>query len=199
MCGGFATAAADAPVAYHLGRLTTYLTLGAAAGAVGAAVPGPPWVSAAVSLIVLAVFCLHLAGLTPPLHKGSGRIVDLGRRLIRQPGAASRWALGAVTALLPCGLLWAALAMAVGTGHPGRGLLAMAAFWLGTVPLLAGVSAGFRRLAQRSPRARLVLAGAVFTAGAWSITHRVPMADSVGPPPQCHTGTTTSSDSTRSP
>ncbi len=188
MCGGFAVAASDSPTAYHLGRLSTYAALGALAGAFGAAIPGPPWVSGVVSLVVLAFFSIRLAGFGPEFHIGSGRIVNAGRALIEKRGFASRWALGAVTALLPCGLVWAALGIAVGSNSAVGGALAMSAFWLGTVPLLAGVSAGFQRFAQRGRRARIALAVAVFCAGSWSISQRVPAAaESPDGAPSCHT------------
>ena len=186
MCGGFATAASDSPVAYHLGRLTTYMVLGGLAGAFGAAIPGPPWISGAVALVVLTWFSLRLAGLAPEVHIGSGWVVDTGRKLLKREGYAGRWALGAVTALLPCGLVWAALGIAVGANHPGGGAIAMAAFWVGTVPLLAGVSAGFNRFARKGKKARYAVAGLVFCAGLWSITQRVPAASVEGEPPHCH-------------
>ncbi|MFT4623757.1 MAG: sulfite exporter TauE/SafE [Myxococcota bacterium] len=187
MCGGFAAAASDAPVAYHLGRLSTYTVLGAAAGTVGAIIPGPPMVSAVVSLVVLGFFSLRLGGIVPTVHVGSGRVVEAGRRLIGREGPAGRWALGAATALLPCGLVWAALGVAVGANHPGWGALSMAAFWLGTVPLLAGAAAGVQRFARRSRGARLAVAALVFAAGAWSIARRTAAAPvSDGAPPTCH-------------
>ncbi len=187
MCGGFAAAASDAPAAYHLGRLLTYVTLGALAGAVGHVIPGPPWVSAAISLVVLGWFCLRLAGVAPEVHLGSGPVVRWGRRLLGARGQTARFALGAVTALLPCGLVWAALGIAIGSNHPLGGALAMAAFWLGTVPLLAGGAAGFRRFARQGRVARYAAAAVVFTAGAWSIAQRAPAAPVDDGPPPCHT------------
>ena len=55
-----------------------------------------------------------------------------GGWLMRQNGVPARFALGAVTALLPCGLVWAALGLAVGSAHTGGGAVVMVAFGMGT-------------------------------------------------------------------
>jgi hypothetical protein len=49
---------------------------------------------------------------------------------------------GVVNGLLPCGLVYAYLALAAGAGGSLRGALAMALFGLGTMPLLALVGCG---------------------------------------------------------
>jgi sulfite exporter TauE/SafE len=40
---------------------------------------------------------------------------------------------------LPCGFLYAFVAVAAGTGSAAGGLLVMAAFWTGTLPVMAGL------------------------------------------------------------
>ena len=85
-----------------------------------------------------------------------------------EPTPLTTYWLGVCLGFLPCGLLYAALAIAMGTGHPGLGALAMVAFGLGTVPALivvavAGSSAGVRWgrfIAQVAPLA--MLANAAF-------------------------------------
>jgi hypothetical protein len=47
--------------------------------------------------------------------------------------------LGLFTTLLPCGWLYAFVATAAGTGSVPGAMLVMATFWLGTVPVLAGL------------------------------------------------------------
>ena len=184
MCGGFAVASADSPIAYHLGRLTTYLVLGAIAGSVGSIIPGPPWVSAAISIAILGWFCLRLADIVPAPRLGKNWVVDAGARLANRPGIGPRYTLGMVTALLPCGLVWATLGIAVASDHLVSGLVVMAAFWLGTVPLLSAASLGLLALAKKRRRIRVGLAAVVFLAGLWSISHRVPVTEDAAP--QCH-------------
>lgn len=186
MCGGFAAASAQNPIAYHLGRLTTYATLGAIAGLFGSIIPGPPWVSAAISLVILTWFCLRLAGAVPAVPLGKSRVVEAGRRLAGRDGVWPRYGLGVVTAMLPCGLVWAALGVAVAANHTIGGMAVMAAFWLGTVPLLSAVSLGLMSFARKGRRVRIALAVGVFVAGAWSISHRASAAGDADEPPACH-------------
>lgn len=188
MCGGFAVAGSDAPVAYHLGRLATYVVLGTIAGALGAAIPGPPWATAAVSGVMLLVFSLRLSGLMATPHIAQAPGFSRVARLLRGGrGWPGRLALGASTALLPCGLVWAAMGIAVATGHAAGGAFAMVAFWLGTVPALSVVATGLFRFSERGKRGRIALSAAVFLAGLWSISQRMPAeASDDGAAPACH-------------
>ena len=67
-------------------------------------------------------------------------------RLADKPPIVRALTVGLLTALLPCGWLYAFVATAASTGSGVSGALVMAAFWAGTVPVLAGVGA----LAQRA-------------------------------------------------
>ena len=69
--------------------------------------------------------------------------------------------LGLLTGLLPCGVLYVAFSRAVLAGSLPGGALVMAAFWLGTVPLLATIgfaSGGLGRLVGRYGPVMLCLA-----------------------------------------
>jgi sulfite exporter TauE/SafE len=83
---------------------------------------------------------------------------------------------GICTALLPCGWLYAFVAMAAGAGRASSGVLLMLVFWTGTVPILAGIGTGVRALLARTGHALqvatavLVMAlGFVSIAGRWNI------------------------------
>ena len=57
-------------------------------------------------------------------------------RLVRErPPVARALLLGLFSTLLPCGWLYAFAVLAAGTGGPWTGMLVMAAFWAGTVPV----------------------------------------------------------------
>lgn len=188
MCGGFAAASARSAgdlAAWTAGRLTTYAALGALAGAFGAALPGPTWVAQAVSGVLLVGFAGRLAGVIPPLPIPQGRLTRLGGRLLRQPGVAARLAFGAVNGLLPCGLLYAALALPVSTGRADLGALAMLIFGLGTAPGLALGAWGLGAVARRVPWGRKALAALVLLSGVWALGTRQP-AEEPGAPPPCH-------------
>jgi len=57
-------------------------------------------------------------------------------------------AIGALSALLPCGWLWAFLAVAAGTASSTAGALVMTAFWAGSVPILSAIAFGAGRFGQ---------------------------------------------------
>lgn len=133
-------------VPYHLGRATTYIALGATAGAATAiftATPAFAWLSSGLLLIAAALMMLQAFGLamgtTSPLTVGLARLAG---PLSSSRGPAARYALGVVLGFLPCGLLYGALAAAAGTASLREGAFAMAAFALGTVPALVAVGWG---------------------------------------------------------
>jgi len=139
---------------HALGRLTTYATLGALAGAVGRAVDlaghlaaiqrgaaiaaGIVIIAWGVRAIAIARGWLRVDGASPALfHRGPGSVIELrSRSAVRRA-----WLVGALTGLLPCGWLWAFVVSAAGTASPWTGAAVMAVFWLGTVPAMTGLLA----------------------------------------------------------
>jgi hypothetical protein len=172
MCGGFVTAMAGArPAApllpasrlvgrllpYNLGRVATYTLLGALAGGLGAAVLGAAaWLPLVRGLYVVAnVFLLLLAAtiafrIDPwtSLQRGAiaafGRIAPAVGRLATRDAPAARFATGLLWGLVPCGLVYGVIPVALFAGGPAEGALVMAAFGAGTLPnlLAAGVLVG---------------------------------------------------------
>ena len=189
MCGGLAAAgsgrSAMSAATWHFGRLLAYIGLGAFGGGAGGLRLGIP--GAAVAALLLVAFAARLAGIGPGVSLPW--LSAPFSALLRRAGASlttgsllGRLALGALTGLLPCGLLWSAIALAVAAGSPALGALSMAVFWLGTVPLLAGASAGARRLLSGSPWLRRGLAVGVLASGLWSISSRMTVDSNQ---PQC--------------
>lgn len=169
---------------YHLGRATSYASLGAMLawlfGVIGTETAQMRRISALL-LALAAVFFAGYAvkgmrawGLTLGLPQPGGSAGNRasnrneswgGRGLVRfsralaplfgQPLGWRGYALGVALGFIPCGLLWGALAVAAASGHPLSGLLGMLAFTLGTVPSLVLVAlAG--HLAGRFARGLLV-------------------------------------------
>ncbi|MGE5504774.1 MAG: sulfite exporter TauE/SafE family protein [Actinomycetota bacterium] len=138
--------AGAALVPYHLGRATTYALLGALGALAAGRLPGLRWL-AAVLLGAAALFLLALA--VPALKRlgagggdwWSGRIGRLAQPLFHRPTGARGWLLGVALGFIPCGLLYAALAVAAASGDPVTGALGMLAFAAGTVPMLVTVGA----------------------------------------------------------
>lgn len=206
MCGGIAgafalqrtleprRAIAARQLAFNGGRLSSYAALGAAAGALGSAAGlagiALPLQTALYLLasLVLVLIGLHLAGLAHPLARIEALGAPLWRRL--QPHAARRlsgagmsnaFAAGLLWGLLPCGLVYGALAAAVFAGGPAHGALAMAAFGIGTLPwlLAAGVTAARLRTALRTPRVRIAAGLALLGMGTWGAARASGLADAV--------------------
>lgn len=164
MCGGFATAAGPW---WHVGRLLTYASLGALAGSVGRTLPGPGWLGTALAVLMLVAFAARLAGLVHFEGITIPGLTRLAAGVARRPGPGWRIVFGSLTGLLPCGLVWTALAMAVAAGQAGWGALVMVLFGAGTVPALSVASLALRRL--NAPR---LVAAAVLVLGLASIAMR---------------------------
>lgn len=175
MCGAFAVLCGgrvrDAAL-WHIGRMTSYAALGALAGAFGSLIPGPSWIAAAISLGLMLWFAAGLAGLVPEPRVVLPGVKQLGAAVARSTAPTMRYAFGVMTGLLPCGLVYATLGIAVATGSPLQGALAMIAFGLGTTPLLSAVALGVRRVVARDIRVRRLLAAAVLAASLWSVGMR---------------------------
>jgi sulfite exporter TauE/SafE len=184
MCGGFVLAI-GAPRAdvggrrpwrlvatqavFHLVKGSTYVLLGGVAGLVGTALARAPWVGAAQAAlsvaagVLMALAGLQLLGVLRELPVGGlfgpGSWYDRAvRSVLNLRGWVAPAALGALTGLLPCPLVYAFLAAAASTGAvlPAMGTMALLA--LCSLPALALVAATGQLLAP-AVRARFVRAG----------------------------------------
>lgn len=171
MCSGFVLAAAaggQRSWLFHLGRITGYAALGAAAALAGAllelggAAAGLDRLRYLVSGGLLLGFGLAFLGVLPRrwLEPGVGVVATVLRRARRGSGAAFPFLIGLPIGLLPCGLLYPMYAAAAGTGSPLRGSALLLAFGLGTVPLLGIFSFALERVGLPT-RQRMVRAAGV--------------------------------------
>lgn len=175
MCGSFALACggrASHTVAWHLGKTLTYAGLGAVAGLLGQSVPGPPWVATVLSAGLLVWFAAALAGFAPEPALRIPGLTRLATRAATQDDLVSRFLFGVANGLLPCGLVYATLGLAVASGSALTGAAAMAAFGLATVPGLALFGLGLRRGIAERPWLRRVVALVVLASGLWVIARR---------------------------
>ncbi|MGY3090148.1 sulfite exporter TauE/SafE [Hymenobacter sp. UYAg731] len=161
MCGAIALAlpggadAATAPLRYaggrllyNLGRVTTYATLGAGAGLIGQGLrlagvqQGLSIASGVLILLLVAVperYARRLAvvlGLNQPL----AWVKNTLGRLFQRPTLPALYATGVLNGLLPCGLVYLALAGALSAPGVAGAAAYMACFGLGTLPLMFGLS-----------------------------------------------------------
>ncbi len=203
MCGGFVAAAgrgrAGGAWLWHAGRALTYAALGTAAGAMGAAgaglgsgaAGGGVWAARAVLLIGLAMlvwFAARLAGFERAgVHWRLPALERAGAWLARGRTWPMRLGFGVLVGLMPCGLIYAALALAVTAGGPVAGGLSMLAFGIATLPALEGAARGLRLLAARSVWVRRGVAAGVLAMGLASTAARWPAGEqAAGAAPSCH-------------
>jgi sulfite exporter TauE/SafE len=175
MCGSFALACGGRlthTALWHAGKTLTYASLGALAGLAGESVPGPTWFATIVSAALVVWFAAGLAGIVPEPSFRIPGLTRLATRAARRGDLASRFVFGVANGLLPCGLVYAALGVAVASGDPLTGAVAMAAFGLATMPALAAFGLGVRRLAGYRPWIRRALAMVVMLAGLWIVFQR---------------------------
>lgn len=131
---------------YNLGRVITYGSMGAVFGLIGQGfqmVGFQRWISIAMgSLMVISI-------LLPSLFKGLNganyfpftawvrRKIGL---LFQQKSFRGLFLVGLLNGLLPCGLVYMAVAGAIGAGGVLDGILFMILFGLGTIPMLLAIS-----------------------------------------------------------
>lgn len=171
MCGSFACLASGgdtsrgpqvlrSSAAYNGGRLLSYVALGALAGAAGAGLDRaghiaglvrPAAVAAGILLILWGLASLASAlGLRVPMLDVppalASRVARAVRAVQERPPAVRALAIGALSAALPCGWLYAFVATSAAAGSALGGGLTMAAFWAGTLPMMLAVGLGAQRL-----------------------------------------------------
>ena len=193
MCGGFVCLYAGeergplSHVAYNGGRLVSYLIVGTLAGMLGAGVEnaallvgisrGAAILSGVLLLAWGTTLLLKALGVRVPASK-----VRFGQRLLGPLlSHTSDWSptaragtIGVLSALLPCGWLYAFAVTAAGTGSVPGALVVMVTFWAGTLPAMATVGLGLQRLTgPLRPRLPMVTAVVVMLVGALSISGRL--------------------------
>lgn len=158
MCGPIALALPRAPggrathlagrVTYNLGRAVTYAAMGAIFGLLGQSLLLAGWqraLSLGIGCAILAYVLLRVFGRgrwNPEalLVYAIAPVQTALARLLHRPGFGSMGLIGLLNGLLPCGLVYVALAGAAATGTAARGAAFMAVFGLGTLPLMFGIS-----------------------------------------------------------
>jgi sulfite exporter TauE/SafE len=175
MCGGIA-AAVERPrgseitlipkstlfyhqLVMHLGRLMTYVLLGAAAGWIGAMVwqqnvlpiQRPLFAFSALILIAMAFRLWRQQGAKPSAGWLGVRMAQLWSGSIGHLASGpSRWFSGMIWGLVPCGLVYSVLPLAFLSGSALSGAGLMLAFGLGTLPNLLLISRFSASLVQFS-------------------------------------------------
>lgn len=187
MCGGIVGALALAPggrarpvaftLAYHGGRAFSYMLAGTLVGALGQAglaLRGTLAVQQALfafASVALLAAGLYVAGYAPIARRVEAagsvlwrRVEPLSRPLIPATTPARAAALGMLWGWLPCGMVYGALLLALGTGSMAAGAATMGAFALGTLPSLLATGYFARTAGARAARPGLRRAAGVVIA-----------------------------------
>ena len=194
MCGGIVGALSLAPggrthpvrftFAYHAGRTLSYASAGAIVGALGHAglalrgSLGTQQILFAFASVALLGAGLYIAGYAPFVRRievAGGvlwrRIEPWSRPLIPATTPSRAAVLGMLWGWLPCGMVYGAMLLALGSGSMFGGAVTMVAFALGTLPALLAIGLVAHKagthLASRSMR---LVAGCVLAAaGAYGL------------------------------
>lgn len=169
MCGGFVTAiqfnrapqlsAAQLSFGYHAGRLTSYIAGGALIGAIGGGLYASGVRPLQVLLLGLGGAALIAIGVAMIGHARLLRRLEpigvwlwrlmapLARKVVPPRRLSHAWLAGVAWGWIPCGMVYAALPLALASGGTVNGALVMLSFGLGTLPGLLAVDVGVVRLA----------------------------------------------------
>jgi uncharacterized protein len=198
MCGGIA-AAIERPIALeaplrpkselfylqlimHLGRVTTYVLLGALAASFGVVVwqqnlipiQRPLFALTSLILILMGMRLLRVGG-SEGLLGGKWISVKIAAYWTKYFGGMatgpSRWFSGMLWGLVPCGLVYSVLPIAFLSGDVITGAALMLAFGLGTLPNLLLISKFSAALTQFGQYlwVRYLAAALMFTAGGFGL------------------------------
>lgn len=169
---------------YNTGRIATYTALGAVAGLIGSSLDLMSmkvvfrWFMVGANLMVIMVGLSSALGLNvlnlSTLEGTGARFLTVPlKRLLAANSPLASLPLGLVLGFLPCGLVYAPLLAAAGTGSPVIGAATMAAMGLGTVPVLlafgtasSAVSGALKNAMLRAAGVAIALMG---VAGLWRV------------------------------
>lgn len=147
---------------YQLGRLVTYCLLGVVAGLVGRTIflAGlQRWLSIALGVAILLGFLVSKpAAVSAPVVRLVAGLKRAMSAQLRQRDFRSLALLGLLNGLLPCGLVYVALAGAVARGGLLAGMAYMALFGLGTAPTMLAIGLSGKMF---PPAFRLKLRGTI--------------------------------------
>lgn len=137
---------------YNVGRVMSYSAAGLLAGVAEHVLSMPLGeghghrILQIISALIMAGAGLHIAGWFPRFAyiEKAGRLVwhriePYGRRLVPVETLPKAFVFGMIWGWLPCGLVYAALALAATTGDVFRSTFTMFSFGLGTMPAVMGV------------------------------------------------------------
>lgn len=194
MCGGIATSIGSGAPGWwpalqsNLGRVLGYVLAGAVVGGAGGLLLGIVRTPAlgismraavGVVLVIAGLRLLDRRGRLPHFFGGPGArlwqwLRPLQRRLVPADTTRKRLLLGMLWGWMPCGLSTTLLAAAWLQASATHGALTMAAFGLGTLPMMVPLTWAGARLGQRLQRGGLRTAAGLLVVASGLLTLAAP-------------------------
>lgn len=178
--------AVTAVAAYNLGRILTYTTLGALAGAAGSVawlmdsvlpIQQTAYVVSSVLVILMGLYILGVKGIGTAVESlGSHvwqRVRPAATSRLRGSGFLNSVLAGSLWGLVPCGMVYAVLSASLFAGSWQRGALLMLVFGLGTLPnlMLLGLSGQWLARASRRRWVRTLAGSLIIALGVMGLLH----------------------------
>lgn len=200
MCGGIVSAISIARtdprkseltfnLAYNFGRISSYTLAGLILSMIGlkllSALPEPQLIGRIISGVFMILLGLYISRLWTGLvwlEKLGGlvwkRLEPMGRRFLPPKNPFQAFLLGMVWGWLPCGLVYSALVLTLSGAGNQYASLSMAAFGLGTLPMLLVMGQSAARLKRWLQNRQIALAAGMIVIllgllqlGGWLMPH----------------------------
>lgn len=157
-------------LAYNIGRVLSYTTMGFILGLVGFLIGGGTEIGLSIFLqgilkiiagLFMVIMGINMLGIFPWLRKFTIRVSWLLPRKVskRKVKANGPFIVGILNGFMPCGPLQSMWIVALASGNPFIGALSMLLFSLGTMPLMLGLGSIVSTLGKK-------FTGRVMTVGA---------------------------------
>lgn len=158
------------PLLYNTGRVLTYFVLGMVFGLLGKGfvIGGyQQWLSIIMGVTVLVIVLLPASvktrlSMINVIAPAIAKVKSLLGSFLKQRTAGSLFVIGVLNGLLPCGLVYLAVAGAIATGDVLKSGMFMAVFGLGTIPAMLFVTMA-KTIVSVNIRSKISKAIPVFT------------------------------------
>jgi sulfite exporter TauE/SafE len=162
---------------YNIGRTVTYGFLGAIFGLLGKGIKMSgfqQWISISVGILMILsvlfpVLFKHTEAINKFLFAYVGKLIIGFKKLFQKSSYSSLFYIGLLNGFLPCGPVYAAIALAIVGGSVVSGTLYMILFGLGTIPIMLSlslightISVGVRNRIKKIVPVFIVLIGILF-------------------------------------
>lgn len=141
---------------YQLGRLSTYALIGLVLGLMGMSlefVSGQQYLSIFIgTVLILGIifpWLYKIKSHNPILEQVNEKVKSTFSKFIHKDNFFSFYISGSLNGLLPCGLVWIALATALALSNGFESSLFMLFFGIGTLPAMFGIVFSFDALKSR--------------------------------------------------